>query len=367
MSYQREFEERLNVAVVGVGSHGYRNVLPTLTFLPIRLKAFCDLDIDRARITAEQYGVKACYPSMAEMFRNEELDAIFLCAPPRLHPELTCEALDAGMHVWLEKPPGMFADEVREMIRHRKDRVVVVGFKKAFMPATQKIIEIFTTEEYGPLRSILAVYPMTIPNEGKRVLREKEHTNWLQNGCHPLSLLVAVGGKVSICDRPSRTTRRWRVYIESGALHLKTRGFSYKVSTKNMKAGHSETSTLLMARRHGQPSELYQFFGDGCHAEIRNNNRVLLQRGMPFNYSGSTSYVPEGFDSGAIVWEPQYSLGTLENKGLFIQGFYQEMRYFCDCILSGKPAEQGSLEFALEVMKVYEAGLRSEGETVAVV
>ena len=106
MSYQREFEERLNVAVVGVGSHGYRNVLPTLTFLPVRLKAFCDLDLDRARVTAEQYGVKACYPSMAEMFRNEELDAIFLCAPPRLHPELTCEALDAGMHVWSEKPPG---------------------------------------------------------------------------------------------------------------------------------------------------------------------------------------------------------------------------------------------------------------------
>ena len=86
MSYQREFEKRLNVAVVGVGSHGYRNVLPTLTFLPIRLKALCDLDIDRARITAEQYAVKACYPNMAEMFRNEELDAIFLCAPPRLHP-----------------------------------------------------------------------------------------------------------------------------------------------------------------------------------------------------------------------------------------------------------------------------------------
>ena len=39
------------------------------------------------------------------------------------------------------------------------------------------------------------------------------------------------------------------------------------------------------------------------------------------------------------------------------------MRYFCDCILEGKPAEQGSLEFALEVMKVYEAGLRSEGKT----
>ena len=58
MSYQRTFENRLNVAVVGVGSHGYRNVLPTLTFLPIRLEAICDADIDRARITAAQYGVE---------------------------------------------------------------------------------------------------------------------------------------------------------------------------------------------------------------------------------------------------------------------------------------------------------------------
>lgn len=347
MSYQREFEKRLDVAVVGVGSHGYRNILPTLNFLPVRLKALCDLNIELARITAKQYGADAFYPSMAEMFEKEELDAIFLCAPPRLHPELACEALDAGMHVWMEKPPGMFADEVSEMIAHRKDRVVVVGFKKAFMPATQKIIEIFATDDYGPLQSILGVYPMTIPSEGKRVLREKEHTNWLQNGCHPLSLLVAVGGKVS-------NVTIHRNQQGSGACIL-----AYE-------SGVIGNFHLAGGAGRGQPSEIYQFFGDGCHAEIQNSTRVVLQRGMPFNYSGSTSYVPEGFDSGAIVWEPQNSLGTLENKGLFIQGFYQEMRYFCDCILEGKPAEQGSLEFALEVMKVYEAGLRSEGETVAV-
>ena len=242
------------------------------------------------------------------------------------------------MHVWLEKPPGMFADEVREMIRHRKDRVVVVGFKKAFMPATQKIIEIFATEEYGPLRSLLAVYPMTIPSEGKRVLREKVHTNWLQNGCHPLSLMVAVGGKVSAVTvrQGQRGGGACILEYESGAL------------------GNFH---LADGARHAQPSELYQFFGDGCHAEIRNNNRVLLQRGMPFNYSGSTSYVPEGFESGAMSSGNRNSVSApLENKGLFIQGFYQEMRYFCDCILEGKPAEQGSLEFALEVMKVYEAG-----------
>ena len=347
MSYQRDFEKRLNIAVIGVGTHGYRNVLPTMTFLPVQLKAFCDVNIDRARITAEQYGVKTYYDNMTNMLQNEELDAIFLCVPPRLHPELTCEALDAGVHVWLEKPPGMFASEVEEMIRHRKDRVVVVGFKKAFMPATQKIIEIFGTEEYGPLRTLLGVYPMTIPSNGERILRKREHTNWLQNGVHPLSLLLAVGGKVS-----------------SVTVHRGERGGG--VCVLKFASGALGNFHLADGARHGQPSELYQFFGDGCHAEIRNGTHVLLQRGMRFNYIGSTSFVPEDFNSGAIVWEPQNSLGTLENKGLFVQGFYQEMRYFCDCILEGKPAEQGSLEFALEVMKVYEAGLRSAGETITV-
>jgi hypothetical protein len=69
---------------------------------------------------------------------------------------------DNGVHVWLEKPPATRASQVEEMIRHRKDRVAVVGFKKAFMPATQKAIEVFSTEGYGPLRSMLAEYPMTI-------------------------------------------------------------------------------------------------------------------------------------------------------------------------------------------------------------
>ena len=347
MSYQRDFEERLNVAVVGVGSHAYRNVLPTMTFLPVRIKAFCDINIERAELAAEQYSVEACYDNMSEMFRSEELDAIFLCTPPRLHPELTCEGLDAGVHVWLEKPPGMFVREVEEMIRHRKDRVVVVGFKKAFMPATQKIKEIFDTEEYGPLRTLLGVYPMTIPTDGERILREREHTNWLQNGVHPLSLLLAVGGKVS-----------------SVAVHRGKRGGG--VCVIQFASGVLGNFHLADGARHGQPSELYQFFGDGCHAEIRNSTRVMLQRGMQFNYSGSSSFLTEGFESGAIVWEPQNSLGTLENKGLFVQGFYQEMQYFCDCILKGKPAEQGSLEFALEVMKVYEAGLRSEGDSVSI-
>ena len=122
MSYQRDFERRLEVGVVGVGSHAYRNVLPTMTFLPVSLRAFCDVNLELARATASQYGVKATYASAREMYEKEDLDAVFLSVSPELHPGLACEAFDAGLHVWLEKPPAMRASEIGEMIRRRKDR-----------------------------------------------------------------------------------------------------------------------------------------------------------------------------------------------------------------------------------------------------
>jgi predicted dehydrogenase len=44
VSYQRDYDKRLDVAVIGVGGHSYRNILPALNFLPVRLKAVCDVN-----------------------------------------------------------------------------------------------------------------------------------------------------------------------------------------------------------------------------------------------------------------------------------------------------------------------------------
>lgn len=347
MSYQREFEKRLDVGIVGVGSHAYRNLLPALNFLPVTLRAVCDRDRRLAEITAAQYGAKGCYGNSAEMYRNERLDAVFLSVSPLLHPELACEAFDAGVHVWMEKPPARRASEVEEMIRRRQDRIAVVGFKKAFMPATQKAIEIFSSAAYAPLRSILAEYPMTIPADGEAVLREGRYENWLRNGCHPLSLCMAVGGPVSAVT-----------------VHRAAHGGG--VCVLEFANGAIGNFHLAAGENRGQPIERYSFFGDRCHLVIDNGLRVTLQRGIAFRYGTTTTYVPEGLESGAIVWEPQNREATLENKALFTQGIYQEMRYFCDQVLAGKPAEKGSLEFTLQVMKVNEAGLLSAGRRVEI-
>ncbi len=346
MSYQREFEKRSNVGLVGVGSHGYRNILPTMHYLPVRLQALCDVNLDLAERTADEYGVQACYATAGEMYQSQELDAVFLCVSPELHPELACEALEAGLHVWMEKPPAVLASEIETVIEHRGDRVAVVGFKKAFMPATRKVIEILATEEYGPLQGMSAEYSMTIPEDGEAVLRERQAPNWLRNGCHPLSLMLAVGGEVVAVT-----------------MHRNREGSGVCV----LEFGNGTIGTFnLVSARGKRAAERYAFWGQS-HITIDHDLRVTVQRGIPFEYSRTTSYVPSGMDSGAVVWGPADTLGTLENKALFTQGFYDEMRYFCDCVLSDRPAELGSLEFALSVMKVYEAALLSNGQRVEIV
>lgn len=345
MTYQRDFERRLTVGFVGVGSHAYRNILPAMNYLPVSIAAICDANADLARKTAIQYGAGAWYTDAAEMYRNEKLDAVFICVSAQLHPELTCQALDAGLHVWVEKPPARRVADIEKMMAHRKDRVVVVGFKKAFMPSTMKAIEVFAGE-YGPLRSILAQYPMTIPEDGEAVLNDGSVQNFLRNGCHPISLCVAVGGPV-----------------KAVTVHRGTDGGGACIM--EYASGAIGNFHLASGRNKGQPIERYSFFGDEAHLVIDSGLRVVLQRGIPFEYSKTTTYAPEGFDAGAIVWEPQTREGTLENKSLFTQGIYNELKYFCDQALSGKPAERGSLEFALQVMKVYEAALMSNGKRIA--
>jgi predicted dehydrogenase len=345
MSLQRDAENPLNVAMIGAGSHGYRNILPALLYLPVRLRAVCDVNGPLAEKTARQYGA-ASYTSAAEMYKKEKLDAVFICVSPTLHPPLTIEALNAGLHVWMEKPPAAHAADITKMIQARDargDRVVVVGFKKAFMPSTDKVLDIFAQPDAGPLRTILAQYPMQIPLGDPDTIAP---SNWLANGCHPLSLLRAFGPINAV------TVHRGG---QGGGAAL----FEYASGT---------FGNLHLAQ--GAPGyftrERYSFFGERLFAEIENAGRVTLHRGIPFEYGTTMTYAPPGRDSGSIVWEPQNFLATPENGRLVTQGFVGSMHYFCQCIQTHTQPDRGSLDFAYDVMRLYEAAIRSNGNRVAI-
>lgn len=347
MSYLRDFDRRVRIGIVGLGSHSYRNLLPALTFLPVDLVAVADLDKTVADFTAKQYGLDRSYQSSTDMYAAEDLDAVLLCVSPQLHPKLAREAFEAGLHVWLEKPVGTSVADVDSMREARGDRIAVVGYKKVFMPAAVKARELAALPEFGTLHSISGVYPMNIPRGDADFIAKGENNRWLVDGCHPTALLLSLAG-------PAAEVTVHRSDDNSGALIIKHESGS-------ITALHLADSAPTF-----QPVERYLMIGDGKSIEMRNARTVTYQRDIPHSYVAGTTFAPEGTDHGAIVWEAQDHYNTLENKALFTQGMYSELRYFLDCVLEDKQPELSTLEFARNVMQVFEAALLSDGHTVTI-
>jgi predicted dehydrogenase len=340
MIYQRDFEDRVRVGMVGVGMHAYRNILPALTFLPAELVGVADIDFGLAERTARQLGVRG-YPSATAMYANESLDAVLLCVSPLLHPTLAVEAFQAGLHVWMEKPAAATVADVDMMITEQRGLVAVVGYKKAFMPATAKVSELIESNQLGAVRTILAVYPISIPHGGREYVDGKNTSAWLANGCHPLSFLVSVAGPVD-----SVTVHRGR--DDSGVLVLRHVN------------GVLSNLHLALGAPPSQPFERYTVFGDERSVEVENSRRVRFQRGVPFG-PATTTFAPPGFDEGAVCWEAQDSLSTLECRSDITQGLYDALAHFFWCVRAGQSPTKADLHFARHLAQLHQAAISSDG------
>ena len=118
----------------------------------------------------------------------------------------------------------------------------------------------------------------------------------------------------------------------------------------------------------GSPLERTEIIGAGGNVVVDNGMRLTWYRhgpGPEGGYGRAGNYF--GKDDGrASHWEPEFSLGQLYNKGIFPLGYAHEMRYFCQCVLENRPPEVGNLADALELLQVYEAYRKADGQCVQI-
>lgn len=127
---------RLRVGVVGAGLIGQVEHLPNLARLRERFELVGVADPSPAvrRAVAGRYGV-ATHPEL-EALLGEGLDALLVAVPDPLHAEAVLSALDAGLHVFCEKPLALVDADYEALCaaRDRAGRVVQVGYMKRFDP-----------------------------------------------------------------------------------------------------------------------------------------------------------------------------------------------------------------------------------------
>ncbi len=96
--------KRVRTGVIGCGSVS-QSYLPVLTESPfVEVVSLCDIRYERARKQGERFGISNTYPHIDEMLAGEPFDFLVTLTDMQEHERLNRQALEAGKHVWSEKP-----------------------------------------------------------------------------------------------------------------------------------------------------------------------------------------------------------------------------------------------------------------------
>jgi predicted dehydrogenase len=192
------------VGVVGLGYWG-PNLARNFDELGA-LGALCDLDESlRARFAARHPGARV-YAAVEELLADESLDGVVIATPVPTHYALAKQALAAGKHALVEKPPAMRAVEMEELVAlaGEQQRVLMPGHLLLYHPGVQKLKELIDAGELG---EVLCVYGNR-QNLGK--IRRDENALW-SLGVHDLSVVLYL-----LDEEPSEVIAHGRDFLTEG-------------------------------------------------------------------------------------------------------------------------------------------------------
>ena len=132
---------KVTAAIVGCGGIARSQHLPNLTRAPnIRLQTVCDVNATAAKSAQADYRVPQMTTRFEDLLQDPAIELIVVATKEDFQVPLTCQALEAGKHVYVEKPladtPGSCQRVVEAQARHRK--LVQVGFNRRFAPACRE-------------------------------------------------------------------------------------------------------------------------------------------------------------------------------------------------------------------------------------
>ena len=143
------------VGIIGCGGISAVHAKVILDLEDTTLVACADILSERANAMADQYGC-AAFEDYRRMLEEAKLDAVHICAPHYLHPEMVQEAANRGIAAFTEKPPAIDAEGWKKVLHAVKLVPVGICFQNRYNPNVLTCRKLVESGEYGVLRGIRA-------------------------------------------------------------------------------------------------------------------------------------------------------------------------------------------------------------------
>jgi len=304
---------RACVGVVGAGNFSQRRLYRSLKKAGADIRIVADLDPIAARHLARKLGAPSAVTDYQAILQDDAVNTLIAAVPHNLHARMVCQALDAGKHVFTEKPMAMNLEELGQVCRAaaaRTDLQVMVGFNRRFSPFAEKARRLLAGRG-GPLCMNMTVNAGYVPPDhwvqdpvrgGGRIIGE---------GCHFIDLLAFLAGS------PVRAVSAMMVGGEAAVREDKmTIGLAFEdgsVGTVNYFANGSgrypkETLEVFSDRRTLRLENFRRLVGYGFQG-FRKMKRFSQDKGHDAEYAGFLRRIETG-------GEPLVALDDLVNVTL---------------------------------------------------
>jgi len=124
----------------------------------VKIVAICDRSVSKARILAEKYGIEHAFRSLDDALRLANVDAVFVTTSTDAHAEVAAQAIEAGKHVFIERPVARTLAETI-MIRdlsHTHGVQAMVGMNHRFRSDVVSMMNAVNRGDIGPVYYVKA-------------------------------------------------------------------------------------------------------------------------------------------------------------------------------------------------------------------
>jgi predicted dehydrogenase len=332
----------VRTGVVGLGYWGPNLVRNVVDSARSDLTWLCDKNERALESLARRYPTARRTTDLAEMLADPELDAVLVSTPISTHHAVACAAIEAGKHVWIEKPFASSSAEVVDLVARagRAGVVLFPGHTFLYSPSVVKIKDLIGSGELGEIFFV----SMSRVNLG---LHQPDASVVWDLGPHDFSIL-----RYWLGDLPTEVSAMTRSCVLPGVPDVAFVNMRFASGT----IAHLELSWL-------SPSKLRR-------TTVIGSSKMVV-------YDDTSPEPVRVFDSGASLRDPEnfgeyqlsYRTGNIVSPRVdATEPLSLEVADFCSAILDGTQL-RSSVEIGLDVVRSIEAvedSLAAGGSTVPV-
>ncbi len=322
----------LRIGIIGCGLIGQKRAQAIHQLKnKAKLIACADINFERAKFLADKYKDVSSYESWQLLIKDESIDAVLICTLHDSLAEITYSSIEAGKHVFVEKPGAKNTAQIMEVIKlsQTKSCKVRVGFNHRYHRTFQKAKKIIAEDSFGELMFIRARY-----GHGARIGYEKEWRadpalsgggELIDQGPHLIDLSRWLFEENLEYSSGSINTYFWEMPVEDNAfLILKTK----KSQVAFLHVSCTEWKNTFSFEVYGKKGKLViDGLGGSYGVERLTHYKMLPKMGPPETYI--------------------YEFPMADNSWVL------EIEEFCEDILQDRQIECG-LNAAYEVLQIIE-------------